>query len=88
MVFKENTLGLTVTVRFQKNEYFKKCEFSYLFFQSISYKKVFVTKKIYFSLKFLKSLVHISNNIAGIVGGPQYYLREEEGDLFPRPIII
>ena len=57
MVFKENILGLTVTVRFQKNE-------------------------------FLKSLVHITDNIAGIVGGPQYYLREEEGDPFPCPVII
>ena len=32
-----------------------------------------VIKQIYFSLTFLKSWFHISNNIAGVVGDPQYY---------------
>ena len=38
-----------------------------------------VTKYIYFSLTILWDC--ISDNIAGVVGGPQY--REGEGDLFP-----
>ena len=32
MVFQENFLGLTVTVRIQKNEYFKNVNFLILFF--------------------------------------------------------
>ena len=74
MVFKDNFLGLTVAVRFQKYEYFKVCEFSYpFFFQSIVYNNVVVTKQICFLTIFLKLWVHISDNIAGLVGGPQYY---------------
>ena len=74
MAFEENILRLTVTVRFQK----KKCalcnrEFSYSFFQSISYNNVVVTKQFFFSPIFLKSWIHISDNIAGVVGGPQDY---------------
>ena len=32
-----------------------------------------VTKQIYFRPTFLKSWVHISDDIAGVVGGLQYY---------------
>ena len=39
------------------------------FFQSISYNNGVVTKKIYFSPRFLKSW---AQNVAGEVGGPQY----------------
>ena len=73
MVFEDNFLQLTVAVRFQKNGYFKKREFSCPFFQSIIYNKLVVTKQIYFLTTFLKSWVHIYDNIAGVVGGPQYY---------------
>ena len=38
------------------------------FFQSISYNNVVVTKQIYFSSIFLKLWVHISDNIAGVLG--------------------
>ena len=48
-------------------------EFSYSFFQSISYNNVVVTKQFFFSPIFLKSWIHISDNIAGVVGGPQDY---------------
>ena len=65
MVFEENILRFTVTVRFQE------LEFSYHF--SVSYNNVVVTKQIYFSPTFLKSWVHIYGNITGIDGGPQYY---------------
>ena len=65
MVFEENILRFTVTVRFQEPE------FSYHF--SVSYNNVVVTKQIYFSPTFLKSWVHIYGNITGIEGGPQYY---------------
>ena len=70
MEFEDNFLGLTVAVRFQKNQYFKKRELSYPFFQSIVHNNVAVIKQIYF---FATSWVHISDNIAGVVGGPQYY---------------
>ena len=52
MVFEENILRFTVTVRFQEPE------FSYHF--SVSYNNVVVTKQIYFSPTFLKSWVQIS----------------------------
>ena len=51
MVFEENFLG-TVTVPFQKKRVLQKREFSYPFFQSISYKNVVFTKQIYFSPTF------------------------------------
>ena len=73
MLFEDNFLGLSVAVRFQKNEYFKKREFSYPFFQSVVYNNVIVTKQIYILTTFLKSWVRISDNIAGVVGDPQYY---------------
>ena len=73
MVFEDNLLGLTVAVRFQKNQYFKKLELPYPFFQSIVYNNVVVTKQIYFLATLVISWVHISHNIAGVVGGPQYY---------------
>ena len=46
MVFENNFLRLTVTVRFQKNEYFKNVNIFYPFLQSISYNNVVVTKQI------------------------------------------
>ena len=73
MVFKGNFLGLAVTVHLQKYEYFEKREFSYPFFPSIVYNNVAVTKQIYFLTTLLKSWVHISDNIAGLEGAPQYY---------------
>ena len=52
-----------------------------------------VTKQIYFWPTFLKSWVHISDDIAVVVGGLQYYemgyeYREGQGDLCPCLIII
>ena len=83
IVFGENLLRLTLIVRFPKKTKNKtktrkqwvlqKREFSYLFFRSISYNNVVVTKQVYFSSAFLKSWVYISDNIAGVVGGPQYH---------------
>ena len=46
--------------------------FSY-FFQSINYNNVVDTKQIYFSPTFSKSWMKISDNIAGVLGDPQYY---------------
>ena len=91
MVSDENFLRLTVTVRFQKTSTSKACMF--LLFFSVSYNNVVVTKQIYYSLTFLKSWVHICDNVAGVVGGPQYYqmgykYKEGEGDLFHCPVII
>ena len=57
---KENFSRSTVTVLF-----------SY-FFQSINY-NVVDTKQIYFSPTFSKSWMKISDNIAGVLGDPQYY---------------
>ena len=53
-------------MRFQKNEYLKNVSFFIIF--SVSYNNVVVTKQIYFSLTFLKSWFHISDNITGVVG--------------------
>ena len=58
---KENFSRSTVTVLF-----------SY-FFQSINYNNVVDTKQIYFSPTFSKSWMKISDNIAGVLGDPQYY---------------
>ena len=58
---KENFSRSTVTVLF-----------SY-FFQSINYNNVVDTKQIYFSPTFSKSWMRISDNIAGVLGDPQYY---------------
>ena len=69
-MFEEKFLRLTVKVRFPKNEYFRNVNFLILFFHSISYNNVVVTKQIYFSPTFLKSWVHISDNTAGVLGGP------------------
>ena len=71
MVFEENSLRLTVTARFQKISTSKT--WILLSFFSVSYNNMVVIKQIYFSLTFLKSWFHISNNIAGVVGDPQYY---------------
>ena len=93
MMFEDNLLRLTVTVCFQKIDYFKNVNFLIIFFFFlISYNNVVATKQIFFSPTFLKLWVNISDSIAGVVGGPQYYQREfryrEEGDLFPWPMII
>ena len=72
MMFAENFLRLTVLVRFQKHGYFKNVNFLPNFSVN-SYNNLIVTKQIYFLLTFLKSYVHIYDNIAGVVGGPQYY---------------
>ena len=71
MVFKENFLRLTVIVRFQKMSTSKT--WILLLFFSVSHNNLVVTKQIYFSSTFLKSLLHISDNIASVVEGPQYY---------------
>ena len=78
---------------FLKKWVLQKHEFSYPFFQSISYNNMAVTKQIYFSPTFLKWWVLICDNIAGVVGGSQYYqkgntYKEGEGYLLPCPIII
>ena len=58
-----NFLGLTVAVPFQKNEYFKKRESCYPFFQSIVYNNVVVTKQICFLATFFKLWVYISDKL-------------------------
>ena len=58
---------------FSKKWVLRKSEFSYPSFQWIGYNNVVVTKKNYFSPTFLKSWAHISDNIIGAVGVPQYY---------------
>ena len=73
MVFEDIFLGLTVAVRFLRNQCFKNRDFSYSFFQPIVHNTVVVTKQIYFLTTFFISWVHISDNIAGVVGGQQYY---------------
>ena len=85
-MFEEQLLRLTIPVSFPKNEYYKNVNFIILFSQSVSHNNVVVTKQIYFSPKFLKSQVHISDNITGVVWVVGY--REEERDLFPCPIFI
>ena len=44
-------------------------------FQKRKFSFPFVRRQIYFSPIFLKSWVHISDNIAGVVGGSQYNYR-------------
>ena len=69
MMFEDNFLRI-VTVSFQKTEYCKEVNFFLsFFFESIIYKNVVVTKQIYFSSRFLKSRIDISDNIAGLLGG-------------------
>ena len=68
MVFEDNFLILTVTV-----SYCAKKSWIFLLFFSVSYNNMVVTKQIYFWPTFLKSWVHISDDIAGVVGGLQYY---------------
>ena len=75
MVFKDNFLRLIVTVQFQKNENFKIVIFLILFF-SQQFIITWLLQKIYFLTTFSKQRVHISDHIAGVVGGPQYYQRE------------
>ena len=67
--------------------------FLIVFFQSVSYNNVVIRKETYFSPTFLKSWIHIYDNIAGVVGNPQYYYsgyryREGKENLFSCPIII
>ena len=69
MVFVEYFLRI-----FSKKGVLQKRKFFYPF-QSRSYNNVVVTKQIYFSPRFLKSLVHISDNIAHVVAGSQYNYR-------------
>ena len=69
MVFEEDFLRSTVTVRFQKLSTWK----TWIFFFSVSYNNFVVTEQIYFLPTFLKSWVHLSDNITGVVGGSQYY---------------
>ena len=57
----------------KKNEYFKKRELSRPFVHPIVYNSMVVTKQIYFLTIFSKSQVYLSDNIACVVGGPQYY---------------
>ena len=64
MVFEDNFFGLTVAVHFQKNDFF--------FIQSIVYNSMVVTKQICFLATALKSWVHISDNIAGVVADPKH----------------
>ena len=71
MMFEENLLRCTVIVHFQKMITSKTWIF--LSFFSVSYNNVVATKQIYFLSTFLKSWFHISDNIAGVVGGLQYY---------------
>ena len=52
---------------FSKKWVLQKREFCYPFFQSVSYKNVIVKKEIYFSSRFLKSWIDVSD-VAGLVG--------------------
>ena len=70
IVFEENLLRSKVTVHFQKKMSTSKTRMFVL--QFVSHNIVVVTKRIYFSSAFLKSKVFISDNIAGVVGRPQY----------------
>ena len=74
MVFEENFMSLTATVRLQKNESLKNMNFLIHMFQSISCNNVDDAKQIYFlHTSWVKLWVHISNNAAVVVEGPQYY---------------
>ena len=73
MVPEDNFLKIDINSSFSKKWVLKKREFPYPLFQSISYNNGVVTKQIYFSSTLSKSWVHIPDNIAGLVGGPQYY---------------
>ena len=68
MVFEENSLRLTVPISFQK----QKKKISSYFLELISYNNVVVTIQIYFSSTFYKLWVHIADNIADVVRGPEY----------------
>ena len=59
MVSEENFLRLTVPVSFHKNKHFKKMNFP--------------MTALVNELTFLKLLVHISDNIAGVIVGLEYY---------------
>ena len=50
----------------------QKREFSYTFFHSINYNNLVDTKQISFLPTFLKPWFHMSDNVAGLVGGSQY----------------
>ena len=76
MVFEKNFLKLTVPASFLKKRVLQKRELFYYFSQSISDNDVVVTIQIYFSPTVLKLWVHISDNILGVVGDPQYYRME------------
>ena len=52
-----------------KKKVLQKCEFSYTFFQWISYNNMVYTKQFFFSLTFLKWQGHISDNFADVVEG-------------------
>ena len=58
---------------FSKKMSTSETSFFLSFFQEINYINVVVTKQIYFSSTFLKLSIHISDNIAGALGGPHYY---------------
>ena len=70
-MFEDNFLRLTVIVRFQIMGTSKMSIL--LSFFSVSYSNVAFTKQIYFSPTFLKLWVHISDSIARVVGGAQYF---------------
>ena len=53
---------------FSKKLVLQKSEFSYPFFQLERYKNMVARKQVYFSRTFLNLWVHISDNIAGVVG--------------------
>ena len=72
MVFEENFWRLTVLASFQKKISTSK-RFFYYFLQSMKYNNVVVTLQINFSPTFLKLWVHISDNIEGVAGSPEYY---------------
>ena len=73
MVFEVNFLWLTVTVSFQKKTSTSKSWIFLSIFSVNKFNNIVVTKQIYLSSAFFKSLVHISDKIEGAVGGPQNY---------------
>ena len=71
MVFEENFLRMTITVRFQKMSALKRWNLFTDFL--VSSNNAVFTKQIYFSPAFFKLWVYIFEKLAGVVGDSQYY---------------
>ena len=65
-------LEIDSNIMFSKKWVLQKRKFPYSFLHSISYNNMVIMKQVYFSPIFRKSWAHVSNNIAGVEGGPQH----------------